>query len=240
MKVYLNSITGIDDAIVTMYMSKRSWTKEKEDRIRYVVSRVLDRTGKPYEVVDNDLYDEFWDMFSKLLKWGRKHITMLRYIDLSITVEGLHRGAQDDFDSHAKRFDNRIIRSSTRLATFGDEMSDWYKDKIMTTDHVCSLLNILLPPSVKTPEGTFVKTTNGYIREDLQDDKDVKRGLYMLSIPSNFIYKCNITEFAHVVKERDINSAANPELKQMMELTIDALHNWFYQFSREFFYDIKN
>ena len=241
MKVYLNSITGIDDAIVTMYMSKRSWTREKEGRIRYVVSKVIDRNGKYYDTQDKALYDEFQSMLSKLFKWGKRHITMLRYIDLSITVEGLHRGAQDDFDSHAKRLDNRIVRSSTRLATYGNEMSEWYKDKIYTTDEVCAFLDIELPNSFKSLEGiTYVKTTNGYIREDLQDDKDVKRGLYMLSIPSNFIYKCNITEFAHIVKERDKNSSANPELKIMMELTIDKLCEWFGELDREFFYDIKN
>lgn len=34
MKTYLNQISGIDDAIVSMFMSKRSWTREKELHIR--------------------------------------------------------------------------------------------------------------------------------------------------------------------------------------------------------------
>ena len=34
MKVYVNKITGIDDAIVSMFMSKRSWTRELEEDIQ--------------------------------------------------------------------------------------------------------------------------------------------------------------------------------------------------------------
>ena len=56
-----------------------------------------------------------------LLKMGKKHITVLRFIDISIMTEGLHRAGQDDVDAHARRFDNRIIRSSTRLSTFSDD-----------------------------------------------------------------------------------------------------------------------
>ena len=31
MKVYLNEITGLADALTSMYMSKRSWTRELEE-----------------------------------------------------------------------------------------------------------------------------------------------------------------------------------------------------------------
>ena len=71
---------------------------------------------------------------------GRKHITVLRYIDISIMTEGLHRAGQDDIDAHARRFDNRIIRSSTRLAEFSDgEMSDY----IPTDDEIANSLSKL-------------------------------------------------------------------------------------------------
>ena len=70
---------------------------------------------------------------------------MLRFIDISVTVEGLHRAGQDDWDSHAARFNNRIIRSSTRLASFGYEMSEWYQDKIIPTDAALDLLGIEAP-----------------------------------------------------------------------------------------------
>ena len=45
MKVYVNSITGIDDAIVTMFLSKHTLTKELEDHIREVCTNVLNRDG---------------------------------------------------------------------------------------------------------------------------------------------------------------------------------------------------
>ena len=45
MKTYLNQISGIDDAIVSMFMSKRSWTREKELHIREVCRTVLRADG---------------------------------------------------------------------------------------------------------------------------------------------------------------------------------------------------
>ena len=46
--------------------------------------------------------------------------------------------------SHARRFDNRIIRSSTRLAEFSDgEMSDYYKGKIIPTDEALNILKVM-------------------------------------------------------------------------------------------------
>jgi hypothetical protein len=45
----------------------------------------------------------------------------------------------------------------------------------------------------------------------------------MLSIPSHFIYKINQTEYAHVYKERNIKSTANPELKTCIENSTDQL-----------------
>lgn len=243
MNVYLNKIAGIDDAIVSMYMSKRTWTRELEDHIRSVCNQVLHHNGKLRTDIPESLeksFEEYCEWVNKLTKWGTQHITMLKFIDLSFTVEGLHRGGQDDWDAHAKRFDNRIIRSSTRLATFDQEMSDWYKDKIVPTDMALSELNINLPDTIQHDGTTYVKTVNGYIREDLKDDKDAKRGLYMLSIPSNFIYKINLTEFAHVYKERNINGRANPEVKQCAEMSADQLEQFQPKFTRELLLEIKN
>lgn len=120
MKTYLNQISGIDDAIVSMFMSKRSWTREKELHIREICRTVLRADGglREYDSAQADAFAEFADWMDKLTKWGWKHTTMLRFIDMSVTVEGLHRAGQDDWDAHAKRFNNRIIRSSTRLASF--------------------------------------------------------------------------------------------------------------------------
>lgn len=250
MKVYLNEVTGIADAIISAMMSKRTWTREGEIEIRDLCQRMLDRNGKylvsgayepkvptPESMIDDQRYNGYIDM---LVKWGWKHITMLRFIDFSITVEGLHRGGQDDWDAHTKRYENRIIRSSTRLATFGDEMSQWYQDKIISTDIALAALGIVVPDTLVKDGVTYVKTTNGYIREDMKDNKDVKRGLYMLSIPSNFIFKVNLCEWAHVWKERNIDGTANPEVKICCESIADQIEHFQPKFNRELFNKIKN
>lgn len=259
MKVYLNQIEGIADAIVSLHMSKRTWTREKELEIRHICNEVCDIDGMVNK--EHLMYPQFTELVEKIVRFGPQHITLLRYIDFSFTIEGMHRGAQDDFDSHAKRLENRIIRSSTRLATFGNEMSDYYKNKIITTDGVIAQLNQIqmperiyldnagkiIPEESITEEmiqnqvaHSFVKAINGYIREDLKDDNDVKRGLYMLSIPSNFIFKINCTEFAHVLKMRDKNSHAHPELQIGVEGMLKAINNQYEWFTREFFYSIQN
>lgn len=242
MNTYLNQISGIDDAIVSMFMSKRSWSREKEMHIREICGQVLQKNGSLSEY-NADLakeFEEFSDWMAKLVKWGQKHITMLRFIDMSITVEGLHRAGQDDWDAHAKRFNNRIIRSSTRLADFSYEMSNWYEDKIIPTDMALKELEIQLPDVIEHQGVNYIKAVNGYIKEGYQDDPDVKRGLYMLSIPSNFIFKVDLTEWAHVYKERNKNGAANPEVKQCCESIADQIEAFHAQFNRELFMAILN
>ncbi len=246
MKVYLNEITGIADALVSMFMSKRTWTREYEVEIRRVCESVLHRNGKLKNddelrlLAEQDDIDKFNAWLESLVKWGWTHITMLRFIDMSITVEGLHRAGQDDWDAHANRFNNRIIRSSTRLASFDYEISEWYQDKIVPTDIALAHLGIKLPDAIDKDGVSFVKTINGYVREDLKDDKDSKRGLYMLSIPSNFIFKVNLTEWGHVYKERNISGRANPEVKICCESIADEIESFHRQFNREFFMKIKN
>lgn len=241
MKITIRKISGIEDAISTMFISKRTWTPELENDIHETCSRVLDRNGFVREIVDSDDYDKFSEWMDMLMKIGKRHITLLRFIDFSCMVEGLHRAGQDDWDAHAKRFDNRIIRSSTRLADFGYEMSDYYKDKIIPTDIALKNLCIELPESITYADGRkYVKTINGYIREDLANNKDVKRGLYMLSIPSNFKFKCDITEFAHVYKERGAHGGANPEVKECAETIVDILHKACPWITRELLMEIKN
>lgn len=244
MQIYLNAITGIDDAIVSMYMSHRSWTRELEVHIYEVCRKVLNPNGSLREYSE-DLsaeFEQFHAWLSKLVKWGWKHTTMLRFIDFSITVEGLHRAGQDDWDAHAKRFENRIIRNSTRAkaSNFQYEMSTFYQDKVLATDVAAQILDIALPETMTYQGKTYVKTVNGYILEAMQDDPDVKRGLYMLSIPSNFIFKVNLTEWAHVYKERNAKSAANPEVRQCCEMIADQLEQFHPEFNRELFDKILN
>ena len=240
MKIYVNVITGIADAIVSMFMSKRSWTREKETEIRNTCEAVLDRHGRILENADKDALEKYNTWLESLVKWGWRHTTMLRFIDISVTVEGLHRAGQDDWDSHAARFNNRIIRSSTRLASFGYEVSDWYSDKIIPTDTAFEYLGIDTPDTMEKDGVTYVKTINGYIREDLKDSADVKRGLYMLSIPSNFIFKINLTEWGHVFKERNSEGTANPEVKMCCEAIASQIEEIQPKFNRELFLKIKN
>jgi hypothetical protein len=245
MKVYLKEMHSILDAIRTMYMSKRTWTPEKEEVITRVVENSTNRYGKPYNsgTIDEETFE---DELNKLFKWGKKHITMLRFLDCSVVVEGLHRGGTDDFDSHAKRLENRIIRSSTRLADYSsEEMSDWYKGKIVPTDVALAYLGIDTPEELEYEGETYVRSTNGYIKKGMENNRDVKRGLYMLSLPMTFTFKVNIIELAHIYKERGskeggAHGTAAPELQEMIEELVNQVQNWYPQITRELLLSIEN
>ena len=122
------------------------------------------------------------------------------------------------------RLNNRIIRSSTRLADFETgEVSEYYADKIVPMDVMLAYLGIETPDEITYEGKTYVRGVNGYIVKGMENNKDVKRGLYMLSIPSNFICRCQLTEFAHIFKERNMKGTANPELKIAVESMADQL-----------------
>lgn len=238
MEVYLNHIDGVDDAIISMFLSKRTLTRELENEIRQEVKNCSAAGSGRLK----DPTDKLQDWLRKLFKWGVQHITMLRFIDLSFSVYGLHRGGQDDLDSHAMRMNNRIIRSSTRLADFSSgEMSSYYEGKIVTTDQALAALGIELPEILEVGGSQYVRGVNGYILKGMEKNKDVKRGLYMLSIPSNFIFRINLTEFAHVYKERNKDSGANPEVKRAVENMVDSLEEMSASFiNRDLLMAIKN
>lgn len=239
MKVYLNEINGLWGAINAAYFSKRSWTREKELHIMNVYQENFDFWGMRRREL-NEFDPEMMEMMDMLFRWSKSHITLGKFLDFTFTIEGLHRGAQDDFDSHAKRLDNRIVRSSTRLAKFGDEKSEWYQGKILSIDEVLMMMDIPRPEELMVDGVNYVKTTNGYVREDLKDNKDVLRGLYMLSIPSNFTFKCNCTEWAHIVKERDASSHAAPELRLMIEECNRQLRDEIPHLTTEWYHAVKN
>lgn len=232
MNVYLNEVTGLADALVSMYMSKRTWTRELEEQIRNDI-KIYDKVSwlgncKSECERTNKRIESF-------CKFAWKHITMLDFITLSVTVEGLHRAGQDDWDAHAYRFNNRIIRSSTRLADFSkDEMSDFYKDKIIPTEIALNMLGIETPQTIEKDGQTFVLAEGGYIREDLKDNRDAKRGLYRMCIPSNFIFKINLAQWAHVYKMRNKNGSANPEVKEVAERIQDEVEKVLPWFDRDF------
>lgn len=244
MEVYLNRVDGIDDAILTMFYSRRHITREFEQHVRSVVwtsSYIgLSCINKPFGSL-NFTPKELSDWLNTLFKFAKHHITMGKFIDLSFTVYGLHRAGQDDWDAHAKRYDNRIIRESTRLGTFGNEMSDYYKGKIVPTDIALASLGMTVPEEIEYEGQTYVKAVNGYVLKCHENDKDYKRGLYMLSIPSNFIFRCNLVEFAHVYKERNANGAANEEVKQLCESCADQIEAATLGYAnREWLLSVKN
>lgn len=246
MEVYLNRIDGWDDAILTMFYSKRTITRRFEMQVRDVVyestikNPVCGPVGKLYPIDCMDPSLEEW--LKILFKWAPNHITMGRFLDFSFTVYGMHRAGQDDWDAHTMRFNNRIIRSSTRLADFqGGEMSDYYKGAVLPTDVALAVLGINTPEKLEYEGKTYVRAVNGYILEGQENNKDMKRGLYMLSIPSNFIFKINLTEFAHVYKERGAQGTANPEVKEACEEMVDLLESASNGFiNRELLNKIKN
>ena len=232
MKVYLNEITGMADGLVTLYLSKRTWTPEldaliRNDWNRWALHLCTENSGE-------------WERLQKRIetfcKYAWMHTTMLDFVTISATVEGIHRAGQDDWDAHACRFNNRIIRASTRLADFKEgEMSDFYKGKIIPTDvAIEEIMNSHLPDAIEKDGQCYVKTVNGYILEELKNDRDVKRGLYMESIPSNFIFKVNMAQSAHVYRLRNKNGTANPEVKQLAEMLQDEIEKQMPWFNREF------
>lgn len=232
MKVYLNEITGMADALVSMYMSKRTWTPELDKEIRTDWDMDLYR----YERFDEEMGERTAKRIESFCKYAWMHTTMLDFVTISATVEGIHRAGQDDWDAHACRFNNRIIRASTRLADFKEgEMSDFYRGKIIPTDvAIEEIMNSHLPDAIEKDGQSYVKTVNGYIREDLKDNRDVKRGLYMESIPSNFIFKVNMAQWAHVYCLRNKNGTANPEVKELAEKLQDEVEKAMPWFDREF------
>lgn len=244
MEVYLNRIDGIDDALISMYLSKRTLTRALEMEIRNEVAENSFMHISPEGPIGRltECSDHLKELLRRLCHWGTQHITMLRFVDLSFTVYGMHRAGQDDIDAHAMRMNNRIIRSSTRLADFSQgETSAYYADKIIPTDIALAYLGIKTPDEIEYEGKTYVKGTNGYIVKGMENSRDVKRGLYMLSIPSNFIFRINLTEFAHVYKERNANGGANPEVKQAAESMADQVEKATQGiFNRQLLLDIKN
>lgn len=259
MNVKVNSISGYEEAIVSMFISKRTWTPELDSEIRRVCSNVLTRNGSRmirYHKSEDDPTTWSWNGMStsfmsdlhkfeswmqSLIKMGKKHITVLRFLTVHMMTEGMHRGGQDDIDAHVKRFENKFIRSSTRLATFSDnEVSDFYKGKILTDGQVCNILGYQLPAELEYDKKTYVKSTNGYVLKEYADDNDVKRGLYMLSIPSNFVSEISICEYAHVYKQRNELGHANPEVKQWAESVMEQITKYIPEITKEYMLEVEN
>lgn len=239
MKAYLQSINGYEAAIAALHESKRTYSEEMMQEVNDIVADCTDRYGKVIKT-DNEKFNNWVRI---VCSWGKTHITLLSFIDITCMVFGLHRAGQDDWDAHAKRYDNRIIRMSTRIKNNivkCNEMSDYYKGKILTMDQVLNITGLKPPEEIVYMGKKYIKTINGYILEEEYNNPDVQRGLYMLSIPSNFVFKVNLKEFAHVYKERGIHGTANPEVKELAESIADQIQEYCSYFTRELLMEIKN
>lgn len=242
MKVKVTSIRGFDDMFVTMFISKRHWNWELDEKIRGVCDRVVDSNGRIRPVVDATDMELFTDWLGKALRIGKNHITILRFLDIAIMTEGLHRAGQDDVDSHAVRFNNRIIRTATAHAKFLDgELSEWYQDKVLTTNQVLEILGIETPESFTTLDGdTYVKCNNGYVKKEYKDNGHVTRGLNYQGFPSDFKSKINLCEWGHVYGLRNNNGHANPEVKIWAESVMEQITQFHKQITSDYVLSIKN
>lgn len=237
----VKKITGYEDAIISLLMSKRSWTPEKDREIRALVHEQID----PYGVIKKaELTEELKKYLSLINKYGVKHTTLFRFINISIMTEGMHRGGQDDIDSHAERFDTRIIRSSTRteVGKFEPwEMSSYYKGKIYPMTMALEYLGIDTPDVFFDDDGRkWVKRSNGYVLDEYKDNYDVIRGLYMESLPSNFISQISLYQWAHVYKLRGNTGNAHPEVKEWAESITKQIEDFCPFFTRELILSIED
>lgn len=239
MKFTLMEVRGLADACLALKMSRRSYTQEYENKLRDAIRFcTYEKTGFFYKEAtmakENGDYVWLVNELNKVAKWGAGvgmdtyidagHETILRFIDFSIHVEGLHRGAMDDFDAHAMRMNNRIVRSSTRGngAYNANEMSDWYKDKIVTAGYIDSA-NGSAADTITIDGKVYVNVGDGYIRKDLAQNGDAQRGLYRLSIPMDCICKINLHDMRHIYMRRNKYTHASPELAYGIEMLADQI-----------------
>lgn len=159
MKFHLYKVSGYEEAIMSLRMSKGKFSWESALAVQDLVYVCTNRHGflsdfHEYRCKLDELYllddgvqhpkitGDYWrdiSEFKRLLNLvmdeamgHHDHHTLMKYIDVSFFTDGLHRGAQDDLDSHAISFNNRITRFSTRLAVIDDvKVSEWYEDKVI-------------------------------------------------------------------------------------------------------------
>lgn len=238
MEITYFKVNGWDGAIRSMFMSKNTYNSDLEYRLSRVENDSFITDSNEHVSNLHKARREEIEWYNKqkdlVIKWGAVHYNLLKFVDFTCTVSGLHRGAQDDFDSHAERFDTRIIRMSTREKNNREltEVSDYYKGKILTFGDLTKKFD--LPENVLYNDYIYIRTPLGYVREDCVDDKDVRRGLIPLGISSTFTFKCDIAEFCHVFRERNSDGNANPELKALVEDIAVLLQNENPLFTREY------
>lgn len=226
MRFRLVKISGVDDAIISLFLSKRSYTPEKADEVRSIVAQFSDVQGFIHlPETETPESKKLINWLTKITKYGdqlgykKNHETMLKFIDFTVETIGLHKAGMGDLDAHAQRMNNRIVRSSSRLAEFSyTEKSDYYQGKILSLGEAMSASGEIKVPDTVTINGEKFKFNGfGYVREDCWDKQDVQRGTYMLSIPSNAIWKADYVGMKHIYAMRNKHTYAHPELAEGME-----------------------
>ena len=252
-------ITGYDDMVRSIFITNKKYNDELDTRINKC-ERIRQKLFDTKHTVSPDLLDDANDredyewyrnkieiafkiacgsLYEKADGEGRIlpeqvqlcHSTIGRFLDISCVVDGLHRGATDDFDAHAKRLESRIVRRSTRTTSPNDiELSDWYKGKVIpfgdldgkTVSEVKSIteseeVTINLPDIIIYDNRVYRKSRFGYVADEFKDNYDVLRGLTPLGMSNLFTFKCNVTEWAHITRLRRSGTHAAPELQQMID-----------------------
>lgn len=230
MRAEVVEISGYLPAIVSLYVTGKNVNAERINNIKDAVTASTDRWGFVYnspkniELIEEHEFDkyEFNKYMEKIIKYGIKyeHETILDFIKISVLTDGLHRGAQDDFDAHAKRMD--IIRSSTRASKKSSdkpEISDWYREKILPFFEVP-----YLPDEFTVDGNDYEKSAWGYVNSKCLNDPDVLRGNVGLSVACDNISTMSFRNWRHVYHLRRNGTHAAPELKEMVEQVREELY----------------
>lgn len=239
MSITLVEVSGIPHALAALKQSKRHYDLDEHlEDIRFY-REVSDERGfiLPENNLCADAAAKVVSDLTRLAKWGAGvdqgdagtridagHETLLRYIDFTFAVRNIGYATMADLDSHAKRFDNRIVRSSSRLASYDEtETCWWYNDKNLELGQAAELLGIEYPDTFEYNNITWKRTANGYVPLGYENDKDIVRGNYPLHIPMSAVMRINFVDLRHIYMRRNIFTHATPELKVDIEDLADQI-----------------
>lgn len=208
-------ITGYVPAFLSLYMTGKNVDGARLEDVLSTVEKATNRWGFLNEDAPEEIKQKFMRYMDLLIKYGikKEHETLLDYIKIVVFMQDLHRGAQDDYDAHAKRM--TIIRSSTRANKKSSDkpsISEWYKGRILPFFEVNGL------PDKITKDGVdYVRSSWGYVREDLINDPDVLRGNVALSVACDNVSEMSYRNWRHVYHLRRRGNGAAPELSNFVE-----------------------
>lgn len=247
MAITLTEVNGLAAADASLKQSKRSFKMEQYQEVMKLIYNhsdyrgfILPPSNDPGRNTQRyqDEHNKIVEMLNKLAKWGAGvgqessgtwidsgHETLLRYIDLTFIVENCGYATVADLDAHVMRFNNRIIRSSSRIAKYDElETSWWYQDKNLGLAEVANVIGLEFPEKFTDKNGkVWVRAQNGYVPEGFDNNGDYTRGNYPLHIPMNAICKINLFDLRHVYKRRNAYTHATQELRHDIEGLADQV-----------------